>query len=605
MEENMQRFSKFISLSALLLALVTVSFGQDLVGSIEVTTKDSAGALVPGVALTIRSTQGTAGFRRTVTTDNQGFVRVPQVPPGVYEITAAATAGFAETRQNVSVELGRASQVSLQLGVSAEEEVTITGGDVGVDTTNSEISKAISTKQIDSLPKGTGFTSILKVVPGVRAESLTGGFTIDGASKAENTFIIDGQEVTNYRNADLNSNNNIPFSLVQEVQVKSSGFNAEFGGATGGVVSVVTKGGDNEFRGDFGVQFEPSKLQGSNRPSLTRFTSGSVDSTAYVQTQEYIQSPKSQYLDSMPSFNLRGPIIKDRLWFFGSYSPSIREQTVTSNFFSNAPSATRVAYGSQTYKYKSINEYSFIRLDASPFSKLRLTGTYLYNPLKQIGALPYGTISLSGNIPNSSANCVNFGGSIGTYCGNDLTSRQGGMQTSNNITGQAVYTPFSSVVATFRYSRGFLNESLETISNRQAFVTSAPTGILQVLQTGDLMHVRRVLTIRRTTRRLKTFLSAPTMRATSASCSAQADVTNSKRVTDISRSLTTFRRTIPTVYIFSMAVLSTMTLTSHRLPSLQARCVHWMVPETCRSCRDACSDMQFCTGTVNSDRAAT
>lgn len=481
MEENMQRFSKFISLSALLLALVTVSFGQDLVGSIEVTTKDSAGALVPGVALTIRSTQGTAGFRRTVTTDNQGFVRVPQVPPGVYEITAAATAGFAETKQNVSVELGRASQVSLQLGVSAEEEVTITGGDVGVDTTNSEISKAISTKQIDSLPKGTGFTSILKVVPGVRAEQSTGGFTIDGASKAENTFIIDGQEVTNYRNADLNSNNNIPFSLVQEVQVKSSGFNAEFGGATGGVVSVVTKGGDNEFRGDFGVQFEPSKLQGSNRPSLTRFTSGSVDSTAYVQTQEYIQSPKSQYLDSMPSFNLRGPIIKDRLWFFGSYSPSIREQTVTSNFFSNAPSATRVAYGSQTYKYKSINEYSFIRLDASPFSKLRLTGTYLYNPLKQIGALPYGTISLSGDIPNSSANCVNFGGSIGTYCGNDLTSRQGGMQTSNNITGQAVYTPFSSVVATFRYSRGFLNEKLGNYFK--------PSGLRYICTNGNIAGV--------------------------------------------------------------------------------------------------------------------
>lgn len=457
----MQRLSKFISLSALLLALVSISFGQDLVGSIEVTTKDSAGALVPGVALTIRSTQGTAGFRRNVTTDNQGFVRVPQVPPGVYEVTAAATAGFAETKQTVTVELGKASQLSVQLGVTADiEEVTITGGDVKVDTTSSEISTSVSSKQIESLPKGVGFTSILTLVPGVRNEDLTGGFTIDGASKAENTFIVDGQEVTNYRNAGLNGNQNIPLTAVQEVQVKSSGFNAEFGGATGGVVSVVTKGGNNQFRGDFGVQFQPSKLQGSNRPSLTRFTSGSISTTDYVQTDEYIQSPKSKYLYTLPSFNFSGPILKDRVYFFASYSPTILEQTVDTQFYSNSPAATRVSYGSQRYTYKSITEYSFIRFDATPFSKLRLTGTYLYNPVKQLGTLPYGTISLSGDIPNNTAsNCVTFPGG-GTYCGNDLTSRQGGMQTSNNVTGQAVYTPFSSVVATFRYSRGFLNEKI-------------------------------------------------------------------------------------------------------------------------------------------------
>ena len=167
-------------------------------------------------------------------------------------------------------------------------------------------------------------------------------------------------------------------TAVQEVQVKSSGFNAEFGGATGGVVSVVTKGGNNQFRGDFGVQFQPSKLQGSNRPSLTRFTSGSISTTDYVQTDEYIQSPKSKYLYTLPSFNFSGPILKDRVYFFASYSPTILEQTVDTQFYSNSPAATRVSYGSQRYTYKSITEYSFIRFDATPFSKLRLTGTYLY-----------------------------------------------------------------------------------------------------------------------------------------------------------------------------------------------------------------------------------
>ena len=75
---------------------------------------------------------------------------MPQVPPGVYEVTAAATAGFAETKQTVTVELGKASQLSVQLGVTADiEEVTITGGDVKVDTTSSEISASVSSKQIE------------------------------------------------------------------------------------------------------------------------------------------------------------------------------------------------------------------------------------------------------------------------------------------------------------------------------------------------------------------------------------------------------------------------------------------------------------------------
>jgi hypothetical protein len=456
-------FRFVLSMFVILFATATYSFGQETVGSIEITTKDTSGALVPGVALTITNAEGTAGFRRTVTTDSSGYVRIPQVPPGAYTITAAATGGFAQSSTRVGVELGRASQVDLAMGVQAANvDVTVTGDAPPLDSTSSEISTSVSAEKIESLPKGTGFTSILKVVPGVRQEALSGGFSIDGASGAENTFVIDGQEVTNYRNAGINSNNNVPFALVQEVQVKSSGFNAEFGGATGGVINVVTKGGNNQFRGDIGMQFEPSSLQGGNRPALTRFTSGSVDSTSYTQDTEYITSPKSQYLTTVPSVNLSGPILKDRVWFFGSYTPTILTQTVRTQFYSNAAANRgRVTYGQQEYRYKQVNEYTFGRIDASPISKLRLTGTYLYNPLKQIGNLPYGTIAFSGDVPNTpSANCVAFGGSVGTLCGNDLTSRQGGMQTSNNVTGQAVYTPWSSVVATFRYSRGFLNEKL-------------------------------------------------------------------------------------------------------------------------------------------------
>ena len=294
------------------------------------------------------------------------------------------------------------------------------------------------------LPKGTNFTSILKVSPGTRAESKSGGFSIDGASGAENTFVIDGQEVTNYRNAGLNGNQNIPFALVQEVQVKSSGFNAEFGGATGGVINVVTKGGNNDFHGVFGSEFTSEKLQGKNRPSLNRFTSGSASAGTFTQVVEYNTAPQSGGVGFFPSFNLSGPVIKDKVWFFTSYSPQIDENSVRSTFYTSGPAATRTFVAEEDYSNKTINDYSFARIDANPFSNLRLTGTFLYNPYTQRGTIPYGTLNI-GSTPATSP---------------EAASLMGGRQTSNNVTFQAVYTPFSSVVTTFRYSRGFLNEKL-------------------------------------------------------------------------------------------------------------------------------------------------
>ena len=131
-----------------------------------------------------------------------------------------------------------------------------------VDTTNNAIQTTINAQKIELIPKGSGFTGLLKTVPGTRPESRTGGFSVDGASGGENVFVIDGQEVTNYRTGTLNETYNVPTQLVQEVQVKSSGFDAIYGGATGGVVSVVTRGGGNDFHGEFGMRFETAKFNG-------------------------------------------------------------------------------------------------------------------------------------------------------------------------------------------------------------------------------------------------------------------------------------------------------------------------------------------------------
>ncbi len=453
-------------LLSLVFCLSVTAFGQETTGNIEGSVKDAAGAVVPNLTLTITSARGAAtgttttgistGFRRTITTDEEGFFRILQVPPGTYDVVTSASGGFGEARyENVTVAIGQTTQ----LVITVNPGTSVTTVDVNVadsppvDTTNSAVQTSLNAQKIELIPKGTGFTSVLKSVPGTRPESRTGGFSVDGASGAENVFVIDGQEVTNFRTGTLNENNNIPTQLVQEVQVKSSGFGAEFGGATGGVVSVVTKGGSDDWHGEFGIQFDTPRLNGNPRPSLLRFTTGT--GASFVQTTEYTNPPKSEGANVFPTANLSGPILKNRLYFFGSYTPQIFNTLTTTNFYTNAPAATRTLVATETFRLKRTYEYAFGRLDSTLFDKLRLTGTYLWNPIVDKGNVPFGTESFGGVIPS-----VNYGGSIGTLSGRELTDRQGGRQSSNNVTAQAVYTATGNLVFSGRFSRGFLNEKL-------------------------------------------------------------------------------------------------------------------------------------------------
>jgi hypothetical protein len=480
----MRKQLKFISLIlSVIFSLTAAVFSQETTGNIEGTVKDPTGAVVPNASVTIRSFQGSTdnsgttttgvsqGFNRTVTADEAGFFRVLQIPPGVYIVTTAPISGFGEARyENVQVVLGRTTQLDIELQAGNASAVVDVGvSDQPIDTTDNEVSTSLNAQKLELIPKGADFSTALKAVPGTRPDSVAGGISIDGATNAENVFIIDGQEVTNYKDAGINKNNLIPFQLIQELNVKSSGFDAEFGGATGGVVNVVTKGGNNEFHGEFGTSFMPSKLMGENRPTLLRFPSGT--GTSFVQPTEFFRQPKQRRLDLFPSATLSGPVINNKLWFFGSWSPTIIEQNLDVTFYTNAPAATRTINtaagngGRDTYFRRTTYNYGFGRLDAQPYSKLRLTGTYLWNPVVREGSFSFlnefglgGVTTVGTALFGASDPPVDFGGNIGVLGGSELRRRQGGRDNANNVTFQAVWTPINNLVTSFRYSRGFLNE---------------------------------------------------------------------------------------------------------------------------------------------------
>jgi hypothetical protein len=464
-----------------MLCFSAIAFGQGTTGVIEGTITDQNGAVVPGVSVTIKATgSGTAGLNKTTTTNDEGYFIFSEIPVGTYSVTTSKD-GFKSAAGSVTATLDQKADFSIKLepgqvgavvNVTPSDSATIDQGDTKIDTN--------ITKQIfDDLPSGTTFTSLLKIAPNVRPEALSGGFQIDGASGSENVFVIDGQEVTNFRTGVLNSNNNLPFELLQEVQIKSTGFEAEYGGATGGVINVVTTGGNDSWRGNFGISFRPSKLQGNPRGVLSTFFSATAPSNT-PGNFTYFQPNKDGGTDYFPVASFSGPIIKEKVWFSLAYAPQMFNPIRKVDYVGNSIVGNSLTNPTGRFINETINytqnlrqEQMFARLDAQPSSKVRLFGSFLYNPLIQDGVLPATTEGLGG-APQS----VNFFGPIGTLRGADLLGRQGGRQNSNNINSQVTYNPTNWWILNFRAGRSFLNEKLNSylIPRTTRYICSAVSG---------------------------------------------------------------------------------------------------------------------------------
>ncbi len=244
---------------------------------------------------------------------------------------------------------------------------------------------------------------------------------------------------------------------MQEVQIKSSGFEAEFGGATGGVVNVVTKGGSNDWHGEVGLSFRVAKFQAAPRQYLTN---------AFPGAPVYRQPIKDGGTDEFPSATLSGPIIKDRAWFLASVSPQIRH-TARSVTFINPNASTVIGAGRFTQTQR--NTYDFLRLDANVMKNLRFSGSYTYNPISILGIPPAFGEELTTTVPS-----VTFPGNR-VIVGEPFLNNRGGRQNSQNVTGGFVFTPTSKLVINVRGGYSFLNEKLS------AYGVPSPVGITRFL----------------------------------------------------------------------------------------------------------------------------
>jgi len=175
-----KNFGFFTFVLSLVLCFSASAFGQETTGQIQGTIKDQAGSVVPNITVNIKGVN--VGFNRTAQSDDSGFYQARQVPPGIYTVSSTADRGFAaQTKDSIQVSIGNSSVVDFTLSSTVGAEVNVNVADSGVilDTTETKAQNNISAKQIDALPKGTGFTSLLRTTAAVRPEPLGGQYTIN------------------------------------------------------------------------------------------------------------------------------------------------------------------------------------------------------------------------------------------------------------------------------------------------------------------------------------------------------------------------------------------------------------------------------------------
>ena len=232
-------------------ALAAPAFAQN--AQIEGTIKDASGAVVPGATITAKNVE--TGFTRTAVSGGAGEYRIPSLPPGRYSVTTELSGFSTETRPDITLIIEQTAIITFTLKTATlSETVTVTGASPIVDVTRSDVSTSVSTEQIQDLPVASRrWIDLAMLTPGTSQDNIRGQFYRGnvnvgaGGREYSNGFVVDG---VNNTWAEMGEpRQNFAMDAIQEFKVSTSTYKAEYGLATGGLVSVVTKSGTNQLHG--------------------------------------------------------------------------------------------------------------------------------------------------------------------------------------------------------------------------------------------------------------------------------------------------------------------------------------------------------------------
>ena len=351
----------------LIVAAPGVAVAQAQSGSLRVAITGDNGLPVAGANVVVSSPDSLVS--RSGETGADGRVRISGLDPATnYTVSVVADGYSPYSASNVAVVTGRDLSLTYVLSTPGSDatrvdDIVVTGRSLAaIDTTSATVSTTLTLGVVESLPTGRSYQSYLQLVPGVKPgsnpssksgvnSSVTG---VTGAS-SDNIYILDGVNVTDPVTGTFGANFNS--EIIQEQQVITGGVPAEFEGGSGLISTVVTKSGSNEWHGSLNYYFQNDAL---------------------VQEDKHGESAGFSTYDT--AFTLGGPILKDRLWIFGSYQKKYREDEV---MVPDTDEVQRVVTNEA--------EYGFAKLSWQITDDDRLTVSYFSDPTEISGSTSAST----------------------------------------------------------------------------------------------------------------------------------------------------------------------------------------------------------------------
>ena len=331
------RIGTGLLVALLVLMSATAVWAQGNTGAIAGKVVDDQGQPIPGAEVSVTSAF-LQGPRGTATNVDGEFV-IPYLPPASdYKLTAQAQGFNKVVQSNLTVKLGSTTTLEISL-VGGGTEVQVTARPPVVTLKETKISTNISQQELETLPIGRQYQDTLYLAPDVSGSGMGGNPGVAGSTGSENIFQVNGLNTTDPVTGTFGTNLN--YNFIREMEVNTGGLEAEYGASTGGLFNVLTKSGTNEFHGEVFAYYVNENL------------------TAQPQATDFQHNLKPQpYHNYDYGFDIGGPILKDRLWFFVGYNPTLFTRHYEGNF-----AATN--YGSYTTNYGATLNFPYAFDDLS------------------------------------------------------------------------------------------------------------------------------------------------------------------------------------------------------------------------------------------------
>lgn len=315
-------------MAVIVMMSAAISAAQTINGTISGTIVDAQGAAIAGA--TVTATNAENGFSRSVTTSGEGQFRVAGLPVGTYSVKVEANGFAPKTDPKAQVSVGTETELRFELTPgSVEVVVEVTSAGELLDTTQSQVQNTVSTTQILELPGRNTLNGLALLVPGVlpNAQNRPGsGFAVNGNRTRSNNFTIDG---ANNNDQSLSiPRQNLPPEALQEFQIITNTFAAEFGRNAGSYVNQITRSGTNDFSGAAFWIWGGNGLDALTTNQQRIFN----DNIARGRTEEQARrAARSVTVANTYGGTFGGPIVKNHTFFFTSLDFTDSRQTVSSS----------------------------------------------------------------------------------------------------------------------------------------------------------------------------------------------------------------------------------------------------------------------------------